>query len=285
MRAQRPNAQEREKLRRQRSETRLIVARCNELGFEYVVNPPVWPTVGFLKKIRRDSDGNFIRDSFPTVLTPTVSVGPADYDIPSTIGFKYPSKAGFSALANKMPRLPANEEHGYPPIGTYATDYPGIEYSYTFRKAIDKDKKWMTPGPSTYTRHLNYPESRVEMGFGSCRIIWPAVPVFCSPSNLVRCYLCGEKPVGDFFHNFGNDQDMCRTCMHAALHAMKKCSLQVTERFSRQHKIKQYVHARYCGFFHHHDGTNATIEKETRKVLRQKIRVENYLYRFNAKEE
>jgi len=32
MRAQRLNAQEREKLRRQRSETRLVVARCNDLG-------------------------------------------------------------------------------------------------------------------------------------------------------------------------------------------------------------------------------------------------------------
>lgn len=36
MRAQRPNAQEREKLRRQRSETRLIVAKCNELGGHYL---------------------------------------------------------------------------------------------------------------------------------------------------------------------------------------------------------------------------------------------------------
>ncbi|KAH8253296.1 hypothetical protein KR032_004620 [Drosophila birchii] len=283
MRAQRPNAQEREKLRRQRSETRLIVARCNELGFEYVVNPPVWPTVGFLRKIRRDSVGNFVRDSY--IKDPPPSAGPADYDIPSTIGFKYPSKAGFSALANKMPRLPARQEQGFPPLGTYATDIPGTQYSFTFRKAVDIDQKWMTPGPSTYTRHLKYPDSRMEMAFGYCRLIWPAVAVFCTPSNQARCSVCGEKPVGDYFHNFGNDQDMCRPCMHAAVDAMKKCSLQVTERFSRQQKIKQFVHARYCGFFHLHDGTNATIEQETRKVLRQKINVENYLYRFNAKEE
>ncbi|KAH8284981.1 hypothetical protein KR054_003443 [Drosophila jambulina] len=283
MRAQRPNAQEREKLRRQRSETRLVVARCNELGFEYVVNPPVWPTVGFLKKIRRDSLGNFVRDSFTK--NPPLSAGPADYDIPSTIGFKYPSKAGFSALANKMPRLPDCRELGYPAVGTYATDFPGTEYSFTFRKAVEKDKKWMTPGPSTYARHLNYPEGRLEMAFGSCRIIWPEVAVFCNPLNLDRCSVCGEKLVGDYFHNFSNDQDMCRPCMHAAVAAMKKCSLQVTERFSRQQRIKQFVPARNCSFFHLHDGTNATIERETRKVLRQKIRVENYLYRFNAKVE
>jgi len=35
MRAQRPNAQEREKLRRQRSETRLVVAGCNDLGSRF----------------------------------------------------------------------------------------------------------------------------------------------------------------------------------------------------------------------------------------------------------
>ncbi|XP_020802856.1 uncharacterized protein LOC110179595 [Drosophila serrata] len=254
-------------------------------GFEYVVNPPVWPTVGFLRKIRRDSEGNFVRETFTTATEKQILAGPANYDIPSTIGFKYPSKAGFSALANKMPRLPPFVELGYPPVGTYATDFQGTQHSFTFKKAVEKDQKWMTPGPSTYTRHLKYPDSRVEMAFGSRRIIWPSVPVFCSPWNLVRCSVCGEKPVGDYFHNFGNDQDMCRVCMHVAVDAMKKCSLQVTERFSRQQKIKQFVHARNCGFFHNHDGTNATIEKDTRKVLRQKIRVENYLYRFDAKEE
>ncbi|XP_017032927.1 uncharacterized protein [Drosophila kikkawai] len=252
-------------------------------GFEYVVNPPLWPTIGFLKKIRRDSEGNFVRDSY--VKTPPPAAGPADYDVPSTIGFKYPSKAGFSALANKMPRLPANRELGYPPVGTYATDFPGTQYSFTFKKATVKDQKWMTPGPSTYTRHLKYPDSHVEMAFGYHRIIWPSVAVFCSPVNLARCSVCGEKPVGDYFHNFGNDQDMCRPCMQAAVTVMKKCSVQVTERFSRQQKIKQFVPARNCAFFHLHDGTNATIERETRKVLRQKIRVENYLYRFNAKVE
>nr|XP_036669280.1 uncharacterized protein LOC108008105 isoform X1 [Drosophila suzukii] len=282
MRAQRLNAQEREKLRRQRSETRLVVARCNDLGFEYVVNPPVWPTVGFLRKIRRDSSGTFCRDSYTKKLP---SVAPNAYDVDRPIGFKYPSKAGFSALANKMPRLPPYRELGYPPIGSYATDFPGTQYYFTFNKQVVREQKWVTPGPSTYTHHLKYPEWDVETAFGCRRIIWPAVAVFCSPQNNAKCSVCGEKPVGDYFHNFGSDADMCRNCMHAEVAAIKKCNLQVTERYSRQQKIKQFVPARYCGFFHNHDGTTATIERESRKVLRQKIRVENYLYRLNAKKE
>ncbi|KAH8402471.1 hypothetical protein KR009_012219 [Drosophila setifemur] len=283
MRAQRPNAQEREKLRRQRSETRLVVARCNELGFEYVCNPPVWPTVGFLRKIRRGPDDEFVRDSF-TMEWPTP--GPANYDVSNPIGFQYPSKAGFSALANKMPRLPAFREQGYPPIGSYATDFPGTQYYFSFSRQIrpmDRVAKWVTPGPSTYTHHLKYPGWDVEMAFGSRRIIWPSVAVFCSPLNNAKCSVCGEKPVGDYFHNFGSDADMCRKCMHMEVGAIKKCSLQVTERFLRQQKIKQFVPARYCGFFHIHDGTTATIERDSRKVLRQKINVENYLYRMSAK--
>ncbi|KAH8270854.1 hypothetical protein KR018_007194 [Drosophila ironensis] len=308
MLAQTLNAQDREKLRRQRSETRLIVARCNELGcrrksltysylfiirllgavlsgFEYVVNPPEWPKVGFLRKIRRGPEDEFVRDSFLCCTMALPSPGPANYDVPSSIGFKYPSKAGFSAFASKMPRLPPYKDPGYPPLGSYATDFPGTQYYFTFKKEVLKGSKWVTPGPSTYTRHLKYPDWNVETAFGSKRIIWPAVAVFCTPSNYAKCSVCGEKPEGDYFHNFSNDADMCRKCMHAAVTAIKKCNLQVTERFHRQQKIKQFVPSRYCGFFHIHDGTTGSIERESRKVLRQKIRVENYLYRLNAKVE
>lgn len=141
------------------------------------------------------------------------------------------------------------------------------------------------PSPSTYTHHLQYPPWNVETAFGSKRLIWPAVAVFCTPYNNAKCSVCELVPVGDYFHNFSTDADMCRPCMHAAVSAIKKCNLQVTERFLRQQKIKQFVPGRYCGFFHIHDGTNATIERDSRKVLRQKIRVENYLYRVNAKVE
>ncbi|XP_017072715.1 uncharacterized protein LOC108108970 isoform X2 [Drosophila eugracilis] len=252
-------------------------------GFEYVVNPPVWPTVGFLRKIHRDSKNAFCRDSYGK--TQPAMVSPNTYDVSKPIGFKYPSKAGFSSLASKSPRLPPFRELGYPPIGTYFTDFPGTQYYFTFNKYVVPDQKWMTPGPSTYSHHLKYPDWNVETAFGSKRIIWPAVAVFCAPQNNTKCSICGQKPVGDYFHNFGSDADMCRKCMHVQVAAIKKCNLQVTERFSRQQKINQFVPARYCGFFHIHDGTTATIERESRKVLRQKIRVENYLYRLNAKEE
>ncbi|KAH8316620.1 hypothetical protein KR067_011784 [Drosophila pandora] len=285
MRAQKLNAQEREKLRRQRSETRLIVARCNELGFDYVVNAPEAPTVGFLRKIRRGPESEYVRDSFRCCTLELPSPGPAHYDIPSTVDFKYPSKAGFSAFANKMPRLPPFRELGYPPIGSYATDFKGTQYYFTFKKEVKLEPKWQTPGPSTYTHHLKYPPWNVETAFGSKRLIWPAVAVFCTPYNNAKCSVCELVPVGDYFHNFSTDADMCRPCMHVAVAAIKKCNLQVTERFLRQQKIKQFIPARYCGFFHIHDGTNATIERDSRKVLRQKIRVENYLYRVNAKVE
>jgi len=45
-----------------------------------------------------------------------------------------------------MPRLPPYRELGYPPIGSYATDFPGTQYYFTFNKQVVREQKWVTPG-------------------------------------------------------------------------------------------------------------------------------------------
>ncbi|XP_017145934.1 uncharacterized protein LOC108158219 isoform X1 [Drosophila miranda] len=281
MRARKPNAQEREQLRRQRSEARLIMARCKERGFEYVVNPPEMPTVAFGRKIKRSPSGTFLEEKD---IEPPPGPNPFTYDCMKEIGFKYPSKAGFSALASKTSRMPAAQDLGYPPLGTYDVKESRDQYAYTFNKQVlRQEPKWMCPGPSSYMYHLKYPKWNVDMAFGTRNTIWPAVAVFCGAFDTSQCMACGEKPVGDYFHSFSSDKDICRKCMHAIQAVIKKCDLGVVERWFKQRDIKQFVPVRSCSFFHDHNGTTAATERTTRKVLRDKIRVENYLYRFTQK--
>lgn len=205
MRAQQPTAQEREQLRRQRSESRMILARCLALGgyeglfhkeieltfslslsvsfagFEYVLNPPVAAKVAFGTTMHRDvmpisgpCMTSFMR-SFQPEVRPYPS--PLDYDCSKPIGFKvnqptvyslslyltlykqitnsnltklphlqYPSNAGFSALANKMPRLPVVHEESVPPLGTYEPTPWALRAGYTFDRQVTRPPKWMTPG-------------------------------------------------------------------------------------------------------------------------------------------
>ncbi|XP_034651119.1 uncharacterized protein LOC117890415 isoform X1 [Drosophila subobscura] len=281
MRARKPNAQEREQLRRQRSEARLIMARCKERGFEYVVNPPEAPTVAFGRKIKRSPSGTFIGDK---EVEPPPGPSPFTYDCVKEIGFKYPSKSGFSALASKTSRLPGARDLGYPPLGSYDEQYKRTQHAYTFNKQqLHHEPKWVTPGPSTYPYNLKYPPWNVDMAFGSSCVIWPAVAVFCSAFNTSLCMVCGERPLGDYFHSFSSEKDMCRKCMHATQAVIRKCDLGVVERCIKLRDIKQFVPARSCSFFHDHNGTTAATERTSRKELRDKIRVENYLYRYTQK--
>ncbi|KRF98154.1 uncharacterized protein Dwil_GK15883 [Drosophila willistoni] len=290
MRARKLNAQEREHLRRCRSETRLIVARCKERGFEYVVNPPEQPKVAFGTTMDREvmpTSGPFM-DSYMRRNQPEERLGPGpfDYDYATPMGFKYPSKTGFSALVSKVARLPSTTELGVPPLGLYEAKVCEPKNIYTFAKTPkQKEPKWMTPGASTYSYHLKYPKWDVEMSFGTIRIIWPAVAVFCSANNTAKCNVCHQLPIGDYFHNFTTDKDMCRKCMNSLMNVIRRCDLQVVERYRKHRDMKQFVPARYCGFFHEHSGTAAAMEKTSRKQLRDKIRVENYLYRFVSKVE
>ncbi|XP_043072285.1 uncharacterized protein LOC6568849 isoform X2 [Drosophila grimshawi] len=256
-------------------------------GFEYVVNPPILPKVAFGSTMDREvmplngsAVTSFMRCHLPE---PRPHPSPLDYDCAKPIGFKYPSKAGFSALANKMSRLPIVREQLIPPMGAYEASPWILRAGYTFDRQVLAEPKWLTPGPSTYTIHNKYPYYKLEMAFGSRRIIWPAVAVFCAPTNLAQCLNCHQRPRGDYFHHFATDKDMCRNCMHDELAAIKHCSLSVVERYRRNQLIKQFVPARYCGFFHDHNGTTAATELTTRKELREKIRVENYLHRFARK--
>lgn len=59
---------------------------------------------------------------------------------------QYPSKAGFSALANKMPRLPPLRLTVGPPAGRYEPTPWILRAGYTFDKYVLPESKWLTPG-------------------------------------------------------------------------------------------------------------------------------------------
>lgn len=59
---------------------------------------------------------------------------------------QYPSKYGFSALANKMPRLPIMPVPVGPKVGRYDPDPWIMRGGYTFDKFVVPEQKWLSPG-------------------------------------------------------------------------------------------------------------------------------------------
>lgn len=125
--------------------------------------------------------------------------------------------------------------------------------------------------------HIPRPKLQVNMAFGKQRKITPVVKIICSPLNVAECHKCEQQPLGDYWHNFEDNLDLCRTCMNKINNEMRSCSANETQR-KRLHREKQpYELVRYCGFFHDHGGTSAATQLIPMKTLKFKIKTENYL--------
>ncbi|XP_029406226.2 uncharacterized protein LOC105226654 isoform X1 [Bactrocera dorsalis] len=284
---------EREALRAQRRETQLITARARaDKSFIYVVNPPEIPRVAFgscMERITLPISGPGL-SSFMRKIQGEVRDFPGPFEYvhsKEALDKKYPSAYGYSSFASKLPRLPPTDISRFPPIGAYNVE-PKKKIKQAARpfnigtKRV-QIKKLVTPCPADYAADQPRASLNICSAFGSRRIIWPAVAVICTPVNIAKCSKCNKTPVGDYFHQFQLNLDMCRRCMNKQLKMLKRCSTDLFYRARMRTELSLYRPVRYCDFFHDHQGTTAAIQHMPTSTLRYKIKTENYIYMFKKR--
>ncbi|XP_036334616.1 uncharacterized protein LOC118745201 [Rhagoletis pomonella] len=278
---------ERETLRAQRLETQLITARARaDKSFTYVVNPPEIPRVAFgsgMERITLPISGSGL-SPFMRKIQGEVRDFPGPFEYYNTKGLdkKYPSTLGFSSFASRLPRLPPTEVSRSPFAYNVVPKKKLKQVACPFNVGTKRDdlKKLVTPSPADYASIKPKPSMKICSAFGSKRIIWPAVAIICTPMNTAKCSKCNKTPIGDYYHQFQLNLDMCRRCMNKQLHMLKRCSTDKFYRARMHYELDLYKPVRYCGFFHDHQGTTAAIQHMPISTLKYKIKTENYLYMF-----
>uniref|UniRef100_A0A1A9UMZ3 Uncharacterized protein n=1 Tax=Glossina austeni TaxID=7395 RepID=A0A1A9UMZ3_GLOAU len=131
--------------------------------------------------------------------------------------------------------------------------------------------------PSAYACDKPTLKLKISSAFGSEHKYIPHVEIKCFPYNIVVCAECGQTPIGDYWHNANNNQDICRTCMTTKKTILRSCHIDNAKRRSLRRKLEEYRYRRYCSFFHNHNGTTAAEQIMPTKTLIYKINLENYL--------
>ena len=129
--------------------------------------------------------------------------------------------------------------------------------------------------PGTYL--LRTKSHNVSESFGAARKIIPTVQTICAPINLSFCRYCEKVPLGDYFHCFKTKEDICRPCMKAALLETKSCGAKLVIKMKKLREFEKFSRVRYCGFYHDHNGTTASIKLMSKRDLKHKLTKENYL--------
>ncbi|XP_017481361.1 PREDICTED: uncharacterized protein LOC108370539, partial [Rhagoletis zephyria] len=278
---------ERETLRAQRLETQLITARARaDKSFTYVVNPPEIPRVAFgsgMERITLPISGSGL-SPFMRKIQGEVRDFPGPFEYYNTKGLdkKYPSTLGFSSFASRLPRLPPTEVSRSPFAYNVVPKKKLKQVACPFNVGTKRDdlKKLLTPSPADYASIKPKPSMKICSAFGSKRIIWPAVAIICTPMNTAKCSKCNKTPIGDYYHQFQLNLDMCRRCMNKQLNMLKRCSTNATMRKYKLKELKEFKPARYCGFYHDHRTKDKALPLISRAELRKKIELENYLYGY-----
>ncbi|XP_069964407.1 uncharacterized protein [Bactrocera oleae] len=198
----------------------------------------------------------------------------------------YPSKRGYSGMANRSPRfkLPALSKYPAPNAYDYVKPETAVNISYPFNASDARSKlpyKHIGPAPCDYYRYRRRVEP-VDMAFGKQRYVIPGYAVFCGAENKSKCFKCQTQPVGDYYHNFAVHLDLCRPCMNAELEELNNCKYDRLKRSSRLRELGKFKPARWCHFYHKHYSGNLAVNKYSRSTLRLKNRVENYLQSYDT---
>lgn len=130
----------------------------------------------------------------------------------------------------------------------------------------------------------NTRKPKINSAFGSRHEICPEIKVICTPFNISKCYICQERPLGDYWRNYDTKRDMCRPCRNKKLNYIKQYGVDKSFRMMVRRELDQYEQVRHCGFYHnHHGGATGSIKLMSLAHLRLKIRTENYLSLYMKK--
>ncbi|KAL9702916.1 hypothetical protein quinque_006434 [Culex quinquefasciatus] len=282
--------------REARKEYQLILGRCNEFGFDYVIKRPPQARICFGSAITREAvplRGPAMSSLMRRTMSKSAqaeNLAPGSYDITYYDKAHHPalhrmvySKRGYGSLSASSIRFQFDEVSHCPGVGDYdATKAKPVKASgKPFGATVPR---WQekpvpaVPGAGTYT-----PKSRKDIqlhSFGGKIRIVPATMTVCKTDNFDRCMVCEQKPEVDYWKNFKTDRSLCRRCMEAEVDEAKYRSKTKSVMFKRLGELKEFKRIRHCSYYHKHDKTTAAIQFVSNRELKRKFRLENYLSMF-----
>uniref|UniRef100_A0A1B0GB11 Uncharacterized protein n=1 Tax=Glossina morsitans morsitans TaxID=37546 RepID=A0A1B0GB11_GLOMM len=251
--------------------------------FQYVVNPPPTQKIAFgttlprlvlplsgpcLSSFMRAHQGNG-----------PLSPGPAAY-VAKTPYKDFPSLIGFSAFASARLPPPRITKSRYDFVDEVRKPIKAAPKPFNVGAKRMPYSTFLTPPPSAYACDKPTLKLKISSAFGSEHKYIPHVEIKCFQHNNVVCAECGQTPIGDYWHNANDNQDICRTCMTAKKAIFHSCQIDNTKRRAIRRKLEEYRYRRYCSFFHNHNGTTAAEQIMPTKTLIYKINLENYLSQY-----
>ncbi|XP_053685679.1 uncharacterized protein LOC128735212 [Sabethes cyaneus] len=278
-----------------RKEYQLILSRCNEFGFEYVVNRPPQARICFGSTIEREAVPLQGPAKSP-IMRRTMSepsgenLAPGSYNITYYDGASHPilkSSAyrtrGHGPLSFSTARFKYDEVSHSPGMGEYDPNKapPVKPAKKPFGASVPRWREIAypaVPGPGTYTAK-NRRNIRTHSFGGKIKII-PATCTVCKTENFDKCHGCNGTPEVDYWKHFKTDRSLCRRCMEKEIDDTKYRSKTKSVMFQRLAKLREYKRIRHCSFYHKHDKTTAAIQFVSNRDLKRKFRVENYLAMF-----
>ncbi|XP_058127155.1 uncharacterized protein LOC131285743 [Anopheles ziemanni] len=283
-------------LREARKEYQLILGRCNDFGFEYVIQRPPQARICFGSGIERETVplrgpamSSLMRRRQPKLLDNEPDPGkyPTGYD--GSKPDEHPalrkriSKRGYGPLAATSVRFNFEEVSNSPGVGDYELrkERPPKQTAKPFGSGTDerrKDHSLPNPGVGTY-RFKTRKDIRSHSFGGTIRIT-PAARTICRTENFDRCQRCDERPDVDYWKNLRTERCLCRRCMARELEEARCCSKNKSDQRKQLEALKEFKRVRHCAYYHRHDKTNAAIQFISNKQLKRKFRLENYLSMF-----
>uniref|UniRef100_W8BIM5 Uncharacterized protein n=2 Tax=Ceratitis capitata TaxID=7213 RepID=W8BIM5_CERCA len=250
--------------------------------FPYVVEKPKTPRVAF----------GSVTERMNSVFWPHSAVGSfesrqstaSQASTYSSFQEKYSSKLGYSSLISQTPRFALSSEKSAP-VGSYSVEdgkpIKQCKKPFNIGKSLKKETKFLTPGPSHYPYHKRMPEKPGYcLAFGKRRLNWPSVAIFCTSRDTATCWVCQERPIGDYYYNFKTKLAVCRMCMKRKLKALQDCEMNDFKRKREMLEWCEFKPVRHCSFYHTHCGRNLYHTLMTKQILRRKLELENYLYPY-----
>ncbi|XP_053677208.1 uncharacterized protein LOC128727330 [Anopheles nili] len=292
-----PNEFTRLLLREARKEYQLILGRCNNFGFEYVIQRPPQARICFGSGIERETVplhgpalSALMYRRQPELLGENLAPGSHNIGYDPGVPEQHPglrkhtSRKGYGPLAAASVRFNFEEVSNSPGVGDYEVVRKGGEPKQNAKpfgcgaEYRTKDHTCSYPGPATYMF-----KSRKDIkshSFGGTIKIVPAARTICKTDNFDRCQRCDERPEVDYWKNLRTERCLCRRCMVKELEDVRCSETSNSERRKGMEVLKEYKRVRHCSYYHRHDKTSAAIQFISNKQLKRKFRLENYLSMF-----
>ncbi|XP_063709436.1 uncharacterized protein LOC134837965 [Culicoides brevitarsis] len=284
----------RDEIREDRKEFNLIVRRCNELGFEYVLKPQEFTSRGlcFGSKLPREvlAQKGPTLNSFMRAFTPESNskVGPGSYSlrkpsphVPNIYGLVSKSLRFTPVIADDIKKKFIHADfYEVRDIGKkrIKRDYKPFGSGCELR---EKESFKQIPAVGTYNVPPKPKKMFYHYSFGGKIIPICPVKMICQPQHLDKCSICEISPEKDYFKHVTDEKCLCLKCMVAERDKAKYKSKSKSEKLRRLKELEsQFQLTRYCGFYHQHENTTAKIRLLEPRDLKLKLKREHYLSQF-----